>query len=111
MGYVRVVVVLSVGVSSTVVRSVLLLTAADGPLPVCVIPVLLAETDEDNTGVTGGVLVACGLVGFPVLEGLLVVLVDVVCCVLTTPASVLRRMEEEALRSLWVSAVLEIGRV
>lgn len=110
MGDVRVAVVLSVGMSSTVVRSVWLMTGDDGPLPVRVIPVLLAEMDEEKAGVTG-VLVACGLLGFPVLEGLSVVLVGMVCCVLTSPASVLGRMEEEGLRSLWVGGVLETARV
>lgn len=110
MGDVCVVVVLSVGVSSIVVRSVWLVTGNDGPLPICVIPVLMAEMAEENTDIAG-VLVACELLGFSVLEVLSVIVVCMVCCVVTSPASVLRRMEEEVLRSLWVGGVLETGRV
>lgn len=58
MGNVCVLVVLRVGVSSTVVRSVWLVTGADVPLPVCVIPALLAEMDEKNAGIPE-VLVTC----------------------------------------------------
>lgn len=106
MGDVCVVVVLSVGVSSTVVRSVRLVTGDDGPLPICVIPVLMAEMDD-----VAGVLVVCRLLGFSVLEVLSVIVVCMVCCVVTSPASVLSKMEEEGLRSLWVGGVLETERV
>lgn len=58
MGNVSVLVVLSVVVNSTVVRSVWLVTGANVPLPVCVIPALLAEMEEENAGIPG-VLVTC----------------------------------------------------
>lgn len=46
--------------------------------------------------------------GFPVFEGLSVVLVDRVCCVLTSCVSVLEWMEEDR---PWVGGVLETVRV
>lgn len=97
--------VVNVGVSPTVVWSVWLVTGADGPLLIRVIPALLAELDEGNT-VVSGVLEARGLVGFPVPEGLTVPLLGEVCCVLTNCASVLWRVEEERLRVLWAEGVL-----
>ena len=103
-------VALSVVVSSTVVRSVWLVTGADGQLPVGVTPAPLAEMEEENADVAG-VLVACRLVGVPVVKGLPVVLVGVACCVLTSRASVLGRREEERLGALRAGGVLETGRV
>lgn len=101
---------LRVVVSSTVVRSVWLVMGADGQLPVGVTPAPLAEMEEENADVAG-VLVACRLVGVPVLKGLPVVLVGVACCVLTSRASVLGRREEERLGALRAGGVLETGRV
>lgn len=103
VGAASVAVVVSVEVDSGVVWGVGLVTGADGTLPICVVPTLLAEMDAD----VAGILVASGLAGFPALEGLAVLMVAMAWRVLTRGVSVFRVTAERGLEAVWVGRGLE----
>lgn len=98
VGAASVAVVVSVEVDSAVVWGVGLVTGADGTLPVCVAPTLLAEMDAD----VAGILVASGLAGFPALEGSAVLMVAMAWPVLTRGVSVFWVTAERGLEAVWV---------